>query len=163
MSDTESFAISGLMSRWGFSNWVFFFFPDELLMIDVGSNASVKAGVWAGISAGLGIDLPVDVKYGPKASANQGLQAWSEELRAKAKKVVSMKDDDIRVVRWHLNMMAHELFVVGADGTSSKFSMMNRDQAAKTLKPLRQRFGTRAKVVKTRTYRLLERYAPALL
>jgi len=50
----NAFALTGLTSRGGLSNWVFFFFPDELVMVDVGLAPAVRAGVLAGALGQLG-------------------------------------------------------------------------------------------------------------
>lgn len=162
----QPFVLTGLMSRGGLSNWVFFFLPTETVMIDVGAAPAIKAGLRAGVRgqfglAGLAVmGRPV---YGPQNEARGELDTWRAELQAKAKKVRVVKDDAIRSVRMHLKAMAHELFVVGTDGTSQKFGLMNRAEAKAVTESLARRFGSRFETSTTGPYAFCKRYAPFLM
>ena len=95
----EGFALSGLVSRGGLSNWVFFFFPDALVMVDVGIGPSLKAGAQAGVLGqlgGEGVYLLSTLEHGPRARWGQALRAWLEQLRPKAKRVVTLPDAEVR-------------------------------------------------------------------
>jgi hypothetical protein len=48
-SDPDTVALTGLTSRGGLSNWIFFFRRADLVMIDVGMMPSLIAGIEAGI------------------------------------------------------------------------------------------------------------------
>ena len=161
-----AFALTGLISRGGLSNWVFFFFPDELVMVDVGMTPAIKAGLQAGVLGqfgAVGHGVLSSLNYGPNADATQSLQAWSTELRGKAKNVVEMKGDRIGKVRLRMTMLGHELFITAADGAGKKFGLMNRKQSDATVELLKQSFGARFEISKTPVFRFLERYAPFLL
>ncbi len=165
MSD-GSFALTGLASRGGLSNWVFFFFPDALVMVDVGIAPAVKAGMQAGAFSQLpvlGDAIMEGLTYGPKAGARQGLRDWSIQLRARAKNVVELKNDQIQAIHLRLRMLGHELFVTGADGGRKKFGFMNRKEAEPAVEPLRQRLGSRFELSKTPVFAFLERRARFLL
>lgn len=175
----EAFALTGLVSRGGLSNWVFFFFPEELVMVDVGMGPSVKAGAQAGALSqlgslgdgalanlafgALGEGIMSGLSYGPQADATRRLQAWRTQLQAKAKNVVGMKDEQVRAIRFRMRLMAHELWLIGADGATKKFGLMNREHAESMMAPLRQRWGPRFEVSKTPAFAFFERYAPFLL
>jgi hypothetical protein len=154
--EDEAFALTGLTSRSGFSNWVFFFLPEQLVMIDVGMAPAIKAGMQAGVLGGL------DGSYGPQ---RQGLKvsAWCEQLRAKAKKVVDLPDAQIGGVRLHLRAAAHQLFVTGTDGVAHKFTLMNRREAAAAAKALTQRLGPRFEQSSTALFAFFQRWAPFLM
>jgi hypothetical protein len=101
--------------------------------------------------------------YGPQNEAGGELDTWRAELQAKAKKVRVVKDDEIRSVRLHLKAMAHELSVVGTDGTSQKFGLMNRTEAKAVTESLARRFGSRFETSTTGPYAFCKRYAPFLM
>src|SRR6185436_4390902 len=111
-------AITGLTSRAGLSNWVFFAYPERLVMMDLGVGAALKAGALAGVGE--------HGHYGPAPSPRQSVEAWQQQLRAKARQVVELADDQVRSVRVHLRMLAHQLVVVAADGNPRKLTFMNR-------------------------------------
>jgi hypothetical protein len=48
----EAFALTGLTSRGGLSNWVFFCFPQESILVDVGVTPALKAGPWGRTASG---------------------------------------------------------------------------------------------------------------
>jgi len=160
MNEQGAFAVTGLTSRGGWSNWVFFFFSNELVMIDLGMTPSIKAGFYAGVASQLGGATPA---HGPIPDGNQGLSAWCTELRAKAKNTVALQLDQVRAIRLLMKITQHQLFVTGADGIEKKFVLMNRNQAAPMIKPLEQGFGSRFQLSKTPVYQFLERRAPFLV
>ena len=151
------FALTGLTSRGGLSNWVFFLFPDRLVMIDVGLAPAIKAGAQAGIGGGPGAD------YGPQKGAFQPTEAWCEELRSKAKAVRELALDQLAEVRLHRRMLAHQLFVRGGDGTTMKFSLMSRDQADPAILVLHERLGERLVITASGPFAFLARHAPFLV
>ena len=160
------FALTGLMSRGGLSNWVFFFFPDALVTVDVGITPALKGGAAAGVLGqfgGEGIFLLNTLEHGPRAKWGQALRAWLEELRPKAKRVVTLPDADVRAVRLRMRMMAHELWLTGPDGTAQRFGLLNRKQSEATASPLAHRFGARFTLEKTPAYAFFEKYLPFLL
>lgn len=165
-TSNEGFALSGLMSRGGLSNWVFFFFPDALVMVDVGIGPSLKAGAQAGVLGqlgGEGIYLLSTLEHGPRARWGQALRDWLEQLRPKAKRTVTLPDADVRAVRLRMRMLAHELYVTGPDGVAQRFGLMNRKQSEALASPLKHRFGARYTLEKTPTYAFFERHLPFLL
>lgn len=161
----EGFALSGLVSRGGLSNWVFFFFPDALVMVDVGIGPSLKAGAQAGVLGqlgGEGVYLLSTLEHGPRARWGQALRAWLEELRPRARRLVTLPAADLQV-RLRMRMLAHELYVTGPDGVRQRFGLMNRKQSEAMVSPLQHRFGTRFVLEKTPTYAFFERHLPFLL
>lgn len=103
------------------------------------------------------------MSYGPQAEAAKALGEWNAELRAKAKNVVELKNDQIGKVQLKMKMTGHELFITGSDGVSKKFGLMNRKQAETAVDPLTQSFGPRFELLKTPVFQFLEKRAPFLL
>src|SRR5262249_61472638 len=54
-SSQPPFAMTGLSSRGGLSNWVFFFSPTDVVMIDLGIGPALKAGARAGVASQFGL------------------------------------------------------------------------------------------------------------
>jgi hypothetical protein len=150
------FALTGLTSRGGLSNWVFFFLPGRLVMIDVGIAPALKAGAQAGVAGAAG------VTYGPQRPAYEHLEAWCEQLRGKAKKVVELRDDEIRSVRLHLRAAAHRLFLEGPEGVQ-RFALMNRQEADPAASQLAERLGARFETSTSAFYAFVRRHAPFLM
>jgi hypothetical protein len=154
----RGFALTGLTSRGGLSSWVFFFFPERLVMIDVGLKPALKAGAEAGLAGG-GIDSP----YGPQRPPAQALASWCERLRAGARVVVELPDPQIRRVRLHLRAMAHQLFLESADGAPHRFTLMNRPEAAPAAVALARLLGDRFATTTSAVYAFLSRHARFLV
>lgn len=77
------FVLTGLTSRGGLSNWVFFFFPEEIVQCDLGVVPAVKAGAEAGIRANLDVIGEFgETVYGPRLPKGGTLEAWHERHRA---------------------------------------------------------------------------------
>ncbi len=162
----DPFALTGLTSRGGLSNWVLFVFPTEVVIVDAGLRAAIKAGVQAGARSQLGLVGQAVLgrpSYGPQKGDHEALETWCSALRSRAKNVVALKDDEIRTVRLHMTAMSHELFVGGADGTIWKFGMMNRKEAEANMAPLTGRFGSRFQVSASPVFSFFKRYAPLLM
>jgi hypothetical protein len=75
------FAITGLISRGGLSNWVLFFFPDELIMVDVDAGPAFKAGLQVGVLGVAGEIVLENTAYGPPPSAPVDLRRWRDEIQ----------------------------------------------------------------------------------
>jgi len=165
MSQAAPFALTGLFSRGGLSNWVFFF-DDQLTMIDVGMAPAIKAGMQAAVLGqfgAAGVGVLSTLSYGPQADGTKALRQWSAELRAKAKNIVELQDGQIGKVQLKMNMMGHELFITERDGVAKMFGLMNREQAETAAEPLTQNFGPRFELLKTPVFEFFERHAPFLL
>lgn len=163
---SEEFALTGLMSRGGLSNWVLFSFPNELVMVDVGAMPAITAGVMAGALSQFGVvghAVATSLNYGPPVNPTHELQNWCAELRTKAKNVVELKSDQVLNITLRMKMTSHELRVTGADRIERKFSLMNREQANAAIEPLTRSFDARFTVSKTPTFAFFERHAPFLL
>lgn len=161
----EPFAITGLISRGGRSNWVFFFFPDRVSMIDVGMAPAVVAGLGAGVLSQFGAagsSLLRRMSYGPDGAGHDRLADWHSELLAKAKTRIDLELAQVRSVRLRLRMLAHELSVADAQEEKT-FGLMNRKLAGASVEPLRQLFKERFEVEKTPAFAFFERRLPFLL
>ena len=164
-SSKPPFAMTGLSSRGGLSNWVFFFSPTDVVMIDLGIGPALKAGARAGVASQFGLAGAAlgGSGRGPQNGGPGGLDEWREKLQAKAKKVRVLRDDGIRGIRLHMGALAHQLFVVTADGASEKYKLMNRAEAKAVKDGLSRRFGPRFEISTTGTYAFFDRYAPFLM
>lgn len=161
----EPLVITGLASRGGLSNWVFFVYPTKLVMVDVGASPAVAAGLRTGAGAQvgpLGIVAAGRAAYGPRPNGDEPLEAWRARLETRAKNVRVLRDEEIRTVRIHRKMMAHELFLVGADGATTRFGIMNRAQVEMVIEQLGLRYGQRFQVSSSRVFGYLNRRAPIL-
>ena len=156
MLTQQTFAITGLTSRGGRSSWVFFFCPTELVMVDLGSGPALTAG----FKAGLGNATP---SWGPQQNPNQTVEQWCADLKAKAKNVVVLKDEQIATLRLWLRMLTHQLFVVRTDGTEEKFQLTNREEGEAHRDALERGLGPRFQVSKTPVYGFLDQHASFLL
>lgn len=149
-----TFIVEGLASRGGLSNWVAFIRDGQITLCDVGMGPAVAMGVAAGF--GTRIDgrsfLP----------ANQ-LDAWCDELCAKAKSVATLDDATITRVRLIQSFLPHELQIEEADGSMKKFGFVDRHFSDGIDEPLRNRFGSRFELVTTGPFAFLQRYLPFLL
>ena len=162
---SEPLVITGLASRGGLSNWVFFVYPTKLVMVDVGAGPAVAAGLRAGLGAQVGpggVVAAGRVAYGPRLKGDEPLEAWRARLETRAKNVRVLRDEEIRTLRIHRRMMAHELFLVGADGTTTRFAIMNRAQVEMVIEPLGLRYGQRFQLSSSRVFDYLHRRAPKL-
>lgn len=156
----QSFALTGLCSRGGLSNWTFFFFPQTVVMLDAGASPAVRAGIIGGTEV-LTVILG-DPAYGPQRGKQPALLDWYAQLHYDAEDVVQFADAEIERVRLHLRMAAHELFITGSDGRSRRFTLMNRHEAEPVIGALQQRFGARFEVSSTALFSFLKRRAPFL-
>jgi hypothetical protein len=151
----ETFALTGLVSRMGNSNWVFFFRDAELLMIDVGIMPALRAGVHAGLVKSVGA-------YGPQRGKEQSDdEAWSLELKKSAKAIVTKPYAAIARVRLHKRCLSHLVFVE-TDGEIQKFSLANRNEAEPVANRLQDRLGPKFTVTSTPIYAFFAKYAPFL-
>lgn len=159
------FVLTGLNSRGGLSNWVFFFLPKEILMLDVGIGPAIKAGALAGLSANPLLAFLgglVSAKHGPQQGRGESFDDWQAKLRARAKDVQTLRDDRITRVRLHLRALAHQILIDDL-GTTKRFQLMNRDEAETLIEPLSERFGSRFSVTSTPVFAFCKRYAPFLM
>ena len=160
------FALTGLASRGGFSNWVFFFFPTDIVMIDVGMFPAIKAGAqlgFAGQFGQAGLAAMGRPAYGPQDDGSKRLDEWRKQLQAKAKDIKVLRDDRIRSIRLHMRAAAHQLFVATADGVIQKFKLMNRAEAEAVMDSLLRRFGSRFDISMSAPFAFFKRYAPFLM
>lgn len=165
LKSVQPFTLTGLSSRGGLSNWVFFFLPQETVMLDLGMGPAIKAGARAGLSAQPwlafldGLGRP---KHGPQQGRDEPLEAWQAKLSANAKDIQILRDDRIRRVRLHLRALAHQIVIDGISATKT-FQFMDRDDAERVIEPLAQRFGERFMVSGTPVFAFCKRYAPFLM
>jgi len=160
------FFFGGLISRGGLSNWVIFFHPDEIVMIDVGVKPSILAGAKIGIIAQFGLPgyaafgRPV---YGPALREGESLDGLRVTLQATAKDVQVMRDQDLLGIRLHFTAMAHELYISGVDGSERKFGLMDRAGADPATESLARRFGSRFQTTSTPVFAFFKLHAPFLM
>lgn len=160
------FVLTGLISRGGLSNWMFFFLPKEIVMLDLGIGPAIKAGALAGLGAqpwfawlaALGRS-----KHGPQPGRGEELEAWRVKLQSKTKDIQILRDDRIHRVRLHLRALAHQIVIDDYGSTRRKFQLMNRDEAETLIEPLARRFGPRFEVTSTPVFAFCKRYAPFLM
>jgi len=160
------FVLTGLSSRGCLSNWVFFFLPKEIVMLDLGVAPAVKAGARAGLTAlpwlavldGLGRP-----KHGPQPGLGEELDAWRAKLQSRAKDVQVLRDDRIRRVRLHLRAWAHQIIIDDISAAKRVYQLMNRNEAETLIEPLAQRFGARFEVTSTPVFAFCKRCAPFLM
>lgn len=158
------FVLTGLMSRGGLSNWVFFFLLDEIVQCDLGMMPAVKAGAEAGLRANLEVIGEIGEQvYGPRQPKDGAIAAWCDELVAKAKRVERLSYERVREIRLHLKAMAHELYVTTGEGKPVRYGLMNRKEAAEVSGLLHARFGERFVVTKSSVFAFFERHAPFLM
>ena len=156
MSDADTYVLSGLISRGGFSNWVFFFRGEDLVAIDVGVTPTLVAGLEAGIRGRV-------QTFGPsRGPAHADDDAWLDSLAAKAKTVRRIPYASIASMRVHLQMMAHEVHLETNDGKET-FGLMNRPAADRALIVLPARLGERFAITKSGPYAWFEAKAPFLV
>jgi hypothetical protein len=163
--DPQPFALTGLTSRGGLSNWVVFVLPTETVLIDVGATPAIARGIAAGVAgqfgvAGIGLLRAVQER---PSSKTVDLDDWRTQLEAKAKQVHVLNDADVRHVRLHLRATAHQLSIISADGITQTFSFMNRAAGPALVDPLTQRFGSRFETSITPAFGFFTRYAPFLM
>lgn len=159
-----AFVLTGLTSRGGLSNWVFFFLPTEIVQCDLGILPAVKAGAEAGIRANLDILGEIgETTYGPGRPKGGTAEAWCDELVGKAKRVERLPCEYVRGIRLHLTAMAHELLLVTDEGKTATFGLMHRREAKRVAAPLHARFGERFTVTKSAVFAFFERRAPFLM
>ncbi|MDI1437485.1 hypothetical protein [Polyangium sorediatum] len=159
-----AFVLTGLASRGGLSNWVFFFFPAEIVQCDLGMMPAVKAGAEAGIRANLDVVGELgEQTYGPGRPKGGATEAWCDELVGKAKRVERLPCERVREIRLHLKAMAHEFYVTADEGAPRRFSLMNRREAQEVRGLLEARFGERFVVTKSAVFAFFERHAPFLM
>lgn len=165
LKTAQPFALTGLSSRGGLSNWVFFFLPMETLMLDLGVAPAIKAGAWAGLGAQPWLAFLGGLsraKHGPQPGREDTLEAWQAKLGSQAKRIQVLRDDRIRRVRLHLRALAHQI-IIDDISTRRAFQLMNRDEAESVIEPLARRFGERFEVTSTPVFAFCKRYAPFLM
>lgn len=150
----QTFVLTGLQSRGGLSNWVFFFEPAELVMVDVGMGPALRAGVQAGIGLEWGA-------YGPQPPAGADADTWLQRLGDRARRVVRKPLVELRAVRLQLRLGAHQLVVEDAAG-SARFGLMNRHEAEPLADRLAEQLGERFCIQESGPFRFLKRHAPFL-
>jgi len=166
-SQNDGFALMGLVSRGGFSNWVAFFFPAEVVIVDVGMGATLKAGVFAGVGGQFGalgalvLALTRSIR-GPRKAGGMSLREKLAELKLKAKHVITLRDDQISDVRFVKRMLGHQLIIKGHD-QELVFGLRNRKESQKAIQQLESRIGSRFTVSESPIFALLERYVPLLV
>ncbi|MDC0744211.1 hypothetical protein [Polyangium mundeleinium] len=159
-----AFVLTGLASRGGLSNWIFFFLPAEIVQCDFGVMPALKAGAAAGVRANLDVIGELgEQTYGPRQPKGGTAEAWCDELVGKAKRVERLPCERVRGIRLHLKAMAHELSLVTDEGKTSTFSLMNRSEAEEVRGLLQARFGERFVVTKSAVFAFFERHAPFLM
>lgn len=151
---SQTFTLSGLQSRGGLSNWIFFFRDTELVRVDVGMMPALKAGALAGIGAEGGA-------YGPQLPQNGDVEAWLAQLGARAKQLIRQPLDEIRSVRLLMRMGANHLFLRTAEGRQ-RFVLMNRHESEPVAALLAERLGDRFLLDESGPFRFFKRYAPFL-
>lgn len=156
----KPFALTGLSSRGGLSNWTCFFFPQSVVLLDAGAAPAVRAGI-VGASDLLTVVLG-DPAYGPQLGRGHALFDWYERLHCSAQDIRQYEDANIQRVRLHLRMSAHELFITGSDGVVARFGLMNRHEAEPITFALQERFGARFEVSSTALFAFFKRNAPPL-
>lgn len=164
--EVPSFSMSGLSERGGLSTWVFFFFPRQTVMIEMGMGPTLKGALMSSAAVLLG---PVGVlalagqRWGPKVDTHD-LEASCRKLSAQAKCVITVANEDIRRVHLHLRgASSHELSVSLENGGVTSYRLMNRADGPGSIKALTQHFGSRLKISKTSVFTFLERRVPFLL
>ncbi len=162
------FAMTGLTTRGGLSNWTFFFFPREVVLCDTGVGPALKAGFGAGLrhhgALGAVAAALVGENYGPQQGEYYAVEHFCAELERDAKRVLRVNDADVRHVRLHLRALAHQFFMNVAPGlVPEKFTAMNRGESIASIDLLRERFGSRFELSKTGVYAFFDRYAPILM
>lgn len=156
----EPFALTGLFSLGGLANWTFFFFPDEVVLLNAGLRPALKQGLVNSLDL-LTVALG-DPGYGPQRDAQQAFLAWHDELCVAAKEVIVLADEDVLQLRLQQNLLAHELWLSQADGRPQRYTLANRSEAEAVGVKLQQRFGDRFVISSSRGYALLARCAPFL-
>ncbi len=158
------FVLTGLTSRGGLSNWIFFFFPKEIVQCDLGVVPAVKAGAEAGIRANLDVIGEMgEPVYGPRQPQGGTLEAWHDAIVAQSKRVVRVPCEQVREIRLHLNAMAHDLYITIGDDKPSVYGLMNRAEADRIRGKLQARFGERFVVTKSAVFAFFERHATFLM
>jgi endonuclease/exonuclease/phosphatase family metal-dependent hydrolase len=116
----QPFALWGLASRGGLSNWVCFFLPTETIMIDVGAKLAITRGFQAGVAAQFGLLGIVALTDASRPQNGQGksLDDWRAELQAKAMQVHVVADAKMQRVSLQLRTTAHQRSVIAADGSA---------------------------------------------
>lgn len=160
------FTLMGLSSRGGLSNWVFFFLPQEVLMLDLGMAPAIKAGALAGLGAQpwfAWLSALFRPRHGPQPGRDEALEDWQAKLRSKAKDVQLLRDERIHRVRLRLRALAHQVVIDDYGAVKRVFQLMNRDEAESLIEPLSRRFGARFEVTSTPVFAFCKRYAPFLM
>jgi hypothetical protein len=158
------FVLTGLTSRGGLSNWVFFFFLEEIVQCDLGFVPAVKAGAVAGIRANLDVIGEIgETVYGPRLPKGGTLETWHDAIVAQSKRVVRVPCEQVREIRLHLNAMAHDLYITIGEEKPAMYGLMNRAEADRVRGRLHARFGERLVVTKSAVFAFFERHAPFLI
>ncbi|MFO0579639.1 MAG: hypothetical protein U1A78_37040 [Polyangia bacterium] len=150
----QTFILTGLQSRGGLSNWVFFFGPEELVLVDVGMGPALRAGVLAGLDLEGG-------PYGPQPHAGTDADTWLQRLGGRARRILRKPLVELRAVRLQLRLGAHQLVVEDAAGRA-RFSLMNRHEAEPLADRLTEQLGERFRIQESGPFRFLKRHAPFL-
>lgn len=163
-SDDGTLVVTGLSSRAGLSNWVFFFEPAALVMVDVGVMPAVIAGAEAGARAQLDVVGELgERRYGPQPRRGQDASAFRAGVEARARRIVRLEYERIERLRLHLRVFAHVLEVIPSGGEGTRFSLMNRAEAAGLAEWLAGLRPERSELVESACYAFLRRRAPFLL
>jgi hypothetical protein len=149
------FALTGVFSRSGLSNSVIFFFSKKVVLIDLGFWGAFRAGTHSESTSYV-------VHFGALNAEHLRLHAWRRQLEVKSKKVRVVRNFEIREIRLHMKMTAHELVVVGIDGMSDKFGFINRAEAEAAADPLSRHFGSRFIRSTSTPFSFFNRLAPFL-
>lgn len=166
LKTARPFVLTGLSSRGGLSNWVFFFLPQEIVMLDLGIAPAIKAGAVAGLSAQpwfAWLGTLIRPTHGPQPGLGEEPGAWQAKLRSKAKDIQTLRDDRIHRVRLHLRALAHQIVIDDYRATKRTFQLMNRDEAESVIEPMARRFSSRFQVTSTPVFAFCKRYAPFLM
>ena len=161
----REFAISGIYTRGGLSNWSLFFYPKEVVMIDVGAGPSIAAGAMLGAGVQFGVLGYTAAKRIVEEKAPGGgvdLEALRSKLEAKAKQVRTVKDGEIEALQIRLTMMQHHFQISFTDGTTTEYGVKDRHALESAAEALAERFGVRFEVVQSPTFAYLKQKAPFL-
>lgn len=114
----HAYAVPGLISRAGLSNWVFLFRSSELVLVDVGLTPTLVAGLEAGVRGKVTTTGPANDLPGVAD------EDWVMKLASSAKSVERIPYASIRELRVHRVLSAHELHL--STEVEREFGIMDR-------------------------------------